>query len=451
MLNPSDEIIQVLQVFAVAATVPTFAKMRVLIIGVILAPGARTVCAALRVMGLGDLETYGKYHRVLNRDRWSPWIMSQLLLQLLISTFLTAGVRLTVIIDETLERRKGEKIKYKGIFRDGARSTRKHVVKSAGVRWACLTLLVPVPWASRPWALPFMSAPILSPKTSATLNKRHRSSIDWSLMMLRKVRYWQPEREIIVVGDGAYAAARLVQYCQKEHMNMTLVSRLRLDAVLYAEAGERPKGKRGPPASKGKKQASMSARLNDESTVWSRREVEWYRGEKRVFNTLSEQLIWHPKDEAQVKVRWVLVNDPLDKDFEAFLLMSSNLKLIDTQIIGYFVQRWNIEVMFEESRSHMGIETQRQWSDRAIERSTPCLFGIFSLVVVMAKRLFPVTLPIRREAWYEKTEVTYADVLAAVRKHLWLNFKFARSGKLGELGEIPINLFERLLSVAAYA
>jgi len=296
-----------------------------------------------------------------------------------------------------------------------------------------------------------MSAPILSPKTSATLNKRHRSSIDWSLMMLRKVRYWQPEREIIVVGDGAYAAARLVQYCQKEHMNMTLVSRLRLDAVLYAEAGERPKGKRGPPASKGKKQASMSARLNDESTVWSRREVEWYRGEKRVFNTLSEQLIWHPKDEAQVKVRWVLVNDPLDKDFEAFLLMSSNLKLIDTQIIGYFVQRWNIEVMFEESRSHMGIETQRQWSDRAIERSTPCLFGIFSLVVVMAKRLFPVTLPIRREAWYEKTEVTYADVLAAVRKHLWLNFKFARSGKLGELGEIPINLFERLLSVAAYA
>ena len=180
MLTPSKEILTVLAVFATAMTAPTFAKASVLIYGVVLTPGARTVCAALRVMGLGDLETYGKYHRVLNRDRWSPWMMSQALLQLLINTFVEGDAPLVLLIDETLERRRGEKIKYKGLFRDGVLSTAKQVVKSMGVRWACMGVLVKVPWCEREWALPFMVVSVLSPKTSGQLRKRHRTSIDWT-------------------------------------------------------------------------------------------------------------------------------------------------------------------------------------------------------------------------------------------------------------------------------
>ena len=257
MLTPSNEIVTVLAIFATAMTVPTFAKASVLVMGVILTPGARTVCAALRVMGLGDLEGFGKYHRVLSRDSWSPWVMSQLLLQLLMApqratfnTFALGDMPLVLLMaqpleraarprtatfDETLERRRGEQIKYKGLFRDGVRSSAKHVVKSMGVRWACMAILVKVPWCQRDgpaaghlWALPFMIVPELSPRTSQRLHKRHRTSVDWARIMMaprsraarsrgwatfEKVRRWQPTRELIVVGDGAYAATTLVQYC----------------------------------------------------------------------------------------------------------------------------------------------------------------------------------------------------------------------------------------------
>ncbi len=141
MPTPSPEIIHLLSVFAVAMTAPTFAKSLVLIYGTILTPGIRTVSAVLRVMGLGDLETFGNYHRVLNRDRWSPWVMSQLLLALLIRVFIPDGASLILLIDETLERRQGKRIAYKGRFRDAVRSTVHQVVTCLGIRWCCVALL----------------------------------------------------------------------------------------------------------------------------------------------------------------------------------------------------------------------------------------------------------------------------------------------------------------------
>jgi hypothetical protein len=137
-------------VFAIAMTAPTFAKSLVLIYGTILTPGIRTVSAVLRVMGLGDLETYANYHRVFNRDRWSPWVMSELLLALLIRVFIPDGATLILLIDETLERRQGKRIAYKGRFRDAVRSTAHTVVTCLGIRWCCIALLVVVPWSHRP-------------------------------------------------------------------------------------------------------------------------------------------------------------------------------------------------------------------------------------------------------------------------------------------------------------
>ncbi len=215
MPTPSPEIIRLLSVFAVAMTAPTFAKALVLIYGTILTPGIRTVSAVLRVMGLGALDTFGNYHRVLNRDRWSPWLLSQLLLAVLIRVFIPADGSLIMLIDETLERRQGKRIKYKGRFRDAVRSTAQKVVTCLGVRWCCVALLVVVPWSRRPWALPFLIVPVLSPKTSARLHKRHRSSVGWAMYLIEKIRRWQPDRDITRVGDGAYAAVALVQCCQR--------------------------------------------------------------------------------------------------------------------------------------------------------------------------------------------------------------------------------------------
>ncbi|MDO9130774.1 MAG: transposase [Anaerolineales bacterium] len=250
----SDEIIQLLAIFAVAFTAPTFAKSVPLVIGAILSPGRRTVAAALRMVGLADDEHFINYHRVLNRDRWSPWVLSKLLLTLIIETFLAAGVPLVIAVDDTLERRQGKKIKHKGCFYDAVRSTATKVVTSLGLRWICLAILVPVPWSKRPWALPFMTVLTLAPKTSEKLGKRHRTLVGWATILIEKVRRWQPERQIVVVGDGSYgsavgyhyAAVALIQHCQKLKSPVRLVSRLRLDAALYDFPGSRLKGKRGP-------------------------------------------------------------------------------------------------------------------------------------------------------------------------------------------------------------
>jgi len=122
--------------------------VQVLLAGAILAPGKRTVSAALRVMGLGQAEQFQRYHRILNRAVWSGTEVSHVLLSLLVRTFVPSGP-LVIGVDETLERRWGKKIAAKGVYRDPVRSTQDRFVKSSGLRWVCLMLLVPVPWAGR--------------------------------------------------------------------------------------------------------------------------------------------------------------------------------------------------------------------------------------------------------------------------------------------------------------
>ncbi len=188
MPSPSPEIIQLLWAFSVAFTAPTIAKVLVLILGTILTPGRRTVTAALRMMGLGNDKHFSNYHRVLNRDCWSPWVVGKILLGLILLFFLPAGWPLVLAVDETLERRRGQQIKCKGWFRDAILSTKERVVIALGIRWICLAVVVPVPWSQRPWALPFVTILALGEKTSAKLNKRHRTIVQWAEYMLDKVR-----------------------------------------------------------------------------------------------------------------------------------------------------------------------------------------------------------------------------------------------------------------------
>lgn len=450
MPTPSPEIIQLLSVFAVALTAPTFAKSLVLIYGAILAPGPRTVSAILRVMGSGDLETFVNYHRVLNRDRWSPWVLSKLLLTLLIRLFVPEGMALVMLIDETLERRRGKQIKYKGWFRDAVRSTALKVVTCLGIRWCCVALLVSVPWSRRPWALPFLVVPVLSPKTSAKLGKTHRTSVDWAMYLIEKIRRWQPEREIVLVGDGSYAAVALVQRCQRLQRPVRLVSRLRLDAALYDETTPQPQSKRGPKPQKGTRQPNLATRLNDPTTAWQRVTLPWYGGEDKTLDIVSGVSLWYHRGTPPVRIRWVLVRCP-ENSFKPTAFFCSDPTANPDQIIGWFVGRWNIEVTFEEMRAQLGFETQRQWSDRAIERTTPCLFGLFSLVVAMAKTLHPQELPLRQTSWYHKTEATFSDALATVRQHLWDSFNFGTSSTNADMRLIPSALLQVLQQVACYS
>jgi hypothetical protein len=450
MPTPSAEIIQLLSIFAIAFTAPTFAKVLVLMSGTILAPGRRTVTAALRAMGLADDNRFGKYHRVLNRDRWSPWVVSKILLGLLVRVFVPEGSVLLIAVDEHLERRWGRKIKYKGVFRDPIRSTIKRVSYAVGIRWIVLALVVWTPWSERQWALPFLVFPALSPKTNQKLGKRHRTVVEWTCFLIDKVRRWYPEREIVLVGDGTYAAVLLVQRCQRFKIPVKLVSRLRLDAVLHDPPGPQPKGKPGPKPKKGVRQPSLTQRLNDPNTVWHKLVIPWYGGQNKQIEFATGCSLWYRRGLDPVVIRWVLVRCP-DNSFQPTAFFCSDQSLSAKQIILCFIARWNIEVTFEEMRAYLGFETQRQWSVRAIERTTPCLMGLFSLVVVMAYTLHPEQLPIRQASWYPKTDATFSDALAVVRRDLWTNFDYSTSTDEDDLYLISETALHSMLDLACYS
>jgi hypothetical protein len=421
----------------------------VLIFGTILAPGRRTVTAALRMMGLGADPNYSKYHGVLNRDRWSPWVVSRILLGLILLCFIPPGIPLLLVIDETLERRRGKQIKYKGWFRDPIRSTAAHVVTTLGLRWVCLAVLVPVPWSKRVWSLPFMTVLAPGEKTSAQLNKRHRTLVQWADYMIDKVHRWQPDREIRLVGDGSYAAIVLVQRCQRLKKPVKLVSRLRLDARLFDFPKPQPKSKRGPKPKKGDRQTQLCQRLADPETKWQELELVLY-GQEQLIEFITGVALWHTPGQDPVPLRWVLVRCP-EESFQPAAYFCSDQHVSAKQIILWASWRWNIEVTFEELRACLGFETQRQWSDRAIERTTPCLFGLFSLVTLMAKLLFPNELPVRQNSWYLKKEATFSDALAAVRRHLWNSLNYDRSSQNPDLSLIPKAALCSLVETACYS
>ena len=455
MLTPSPEIIQLLTTFAVGMTAPTFAKALVLIYGAILTPGRRTIAAALRVQGLDEAGNYGKYHRVLNQASWSAMVMSQLLLGLLILAFVPKGRPLLVLIDETLERRQGKKIGYKGWFRDAVRSTAHKVAVSLGIRWCCRCLLVDVPWSRRPWALPFLVVPVLSDKTAKRLGKPHRSGVWWAAALVGKIRAWHPGREIILVGDGEYAAVDLVAACQRRQV--TQVARLRMDAGLYDFPAPQSVSKRGPKPKKGARQPSLRQRLADPHTVWHPARVAWYGTQIKDVEWVSGVSLWYTPRHDPVRLRWVLVRYEEDrsrsgrKKVQAAAFFCTEIKVSALQILAWFIGRWNIEVTFEEVRAHLGFETQRQWSLQAIGRTTPCLLGLFSLVGLMAKLLHPDALPVRSNAWYSKEEATFSDALAAVRAHLWGRMHYTSSLQHVQTSLIPTALWHRVQQVLCYA
>ena len=458
MLTPSPDIIQLVAAFAPAFTRPTFLKVQTLLWGSILAPGKRTVTAALRVLGQQHNTNFGKYHRVLNQACWSPMQLSRILVGLLLAAFVPIGARIVILVDETLERRAGKKIVYKGWFRDAVRSTGNKVVTTLGIRWLCFCLLVEVPWSQREWALPFLAVPVLSEKTAAKLKKTHRSGVWWSAYLIKKIRAWFPQLDMVLVGDGGFAAVSLVAACQQQKVK--LISRLRPDAKLFDFAGPQPPSKRGPKPLKGDRQPNLKERLLDPRTRWHKTTIQWYGGESKEIEYASDVCLWYTEGQAPVPIRWVLVRyEETNERTGKVTMKSASFFCSDTtdetitaeSILNWFVGRWNIEVTFEEVRAHLGLETQRQWSVRAIERTTPCLLGVFSLVVLMGKVLHPVTLPLADCGWYHKEEATFSDVLGAVRSHLWGAMNYTQSAETVDLCLIPRALWHRLQEVACYA
>jgi hypothetical protein len=448
MIIPPPDFVSIIAAFQPVMSSGPWQHALVLLVGAILAPGKRTVSSLLRIMGRRREKHFQNYHRVLNRAALDLRQGSGILLGLLLRHFAPRG-RLLFGIDDTIERRWGPKIKARGIYRDPVRSSQSHFVKASGLRWLSLMLLVPVPWAQRVWALPVLTCLAPSERFYKDLKRPPKTLLDWARQQCFQLRRWLPDRDLTLVVDGAFAALEFLDHLRS--VSITGITRLRLDARLYEPPPPRRRGHPGRPSIKGASLPSLKARLEDPKTRWQTATVAWYGNSQRRLQFCSGTAIWYHGGLPPCLIRWVLIRDP-EGCFDPLALLCTNPAIEPLDILADFVCRWQMEVTFEQVRAHLGVETQRQWSDKAIARSTPLLFSLFSLVTLLASRL-----PRRKRvsmlstSWYQKPLPTFSDALAAVRHHFWRHSDLFTSSSRKHTTKSPSCLLELFSEALCYA
>lgn len=416
--DPVPQILrQWLQAWRTCFTAPSWEHALVLVMGALLAPGKRTVSSCLRITGRAEAANFASYHQILSRACWSSRALARRLLGTVVERLVPDGP-VVIGMDDTIERRWGRQISARGIYRDPVRSSHGHFVKASGLRWLSFMVLTPVPWTRLMKALPVLTLLAPSERSNRKRGSRHKLLTDWARQGALQLCRWLPGRRVIFVGDSSFAVHELAHAITR---HATLISRLRLDASLFAPPAKRTSRTVGRPAQKGPALPKLKTLLANPATTWTRITVSaWYgHVDRKALEITSDIALWYRPGTPVLPVRWVLVRDPEGKrDPQAFF--STDVTLEPADIIALFVRRWQIEVTFAETRAHLGVETQRQWTDKAISRTTPALLGLYSLVSLWACDLLTNASTPYAAAWYRKTSLTFTDAIGAVRLQLWV-------------------------------
>jgi hypothetical protein len=412
--------------------------------GALLAVGPRTVTNCLRALGLAEHPSFTAFHRVLNRNAWSGLALARILLHMVVAAFVPSGP-IIIGVDHTLERRRGPRIGPAGHFHDPVRSTAKQKVTNRGLRWLNAMVLVDVPFAGRVWGLPVLTTLAPAKAWSERRGHRHRTVIERAGLLLLLLRRWLPNRSLVAVMDGEFAGLELLHALRP---SMVVITRLRQDACLF----DPPSGENRRNARKGQRQPRLAARITDPATCWQRvvqaSRTAW-RGTGWIEYAHGTAL-WYHGGKPIVPILWVLVRYPDGRrQPEAFLC--TDIAASPRDVLDCYNRRWAVETTYEEARAHLGMETQRQWSDPAILRTTPLLLGLYSVVALYvhqnAERL---ALAPRRAAWYPKPAATFADALARLRQHLWFE-RIAMSAASTDMTEPISPAIRRILEAVCYA
>jgi hypothetical protein len=406
--------------FAAMFTRPSWLNAVALATGALLCLNRRTVCAALRAVDGASDKGFSRFHRFLSRGTWSGLEGSRILFGLLRKAFVPDGEPIVAVVDDTVERRRGAHIRDKGIYRDAVRSSRSFFVKVEGLRWLSFQLAVRPGFTRRTWGLPFLTVLCRSERADAKRRRRHQTVPEKAAWGMRLIARWCPGRPLVMVGDGAYASLH-VFWRLRDHV--VCVARCRMDARFFNPPPPRKTGQRGRRRAVGTRQLAPKTRAVRKATEWVRMTIPGWRAKdgtmRREVDVTTGTALWSAHGRT-LPVRWVLTRDPAERA-ETRAFVCSSPKRSASEILTWYAMRWAVEVTFQETRRHLGFETQRQWSDQAIHRTTPLLLGMFSLVTLWAVGLAATTekLGVLGAAWYKKPDPTFSDCLAAVRRILW--------------------------------
>ena len=432
------DILPVLAHFAIAFTAPTFCRVQTLVAAAILTPGRHTIANLLRNLGPLASAHPSTFQRVLSSARWSGMRLACLLTQLIVQRFCPDG---TVVLlgDDTVDGHRGKCVHGKGRHRDPVRSSHTHTVWRYGHEWIVLCILVRLPFAERPRALPILVDLYTDPPTDLALGRRHLTPIRKMIRLLRILRRRLPERAPTFVGDGGFSSHEMARFCAAHRI--ALVGLAAGDTALYEPPGAY--GGRGRPRVKGAKLPGPAAAVAE--SVARRTTVDWYGAGRREVDPVEGTGCWYRQGHGIVEIRWVHVRDATGTHRDTYVY-TTEMSPSAEAIVGHYTSRWNIETTFQEMRSYMGLETTQGWCAKTVGRAAPCPFGLYSLVVLAYAEL-PERVRKAGEGveWVGKCTTTFSDCIRTMRQYIWREGLLKRLDPQGLMDQLPADLREFLL------
>jgi hypothetical protein len=418
---------------------PTHRRFILLALAAILTLGGRTINNLLRVLGTLAPGHPSSYHRVFSRNRWSLAALARRYIAVVLDHFVPRGPIL-LAGDDTVTEHPGPHVYGKGCHRDPVRSSHAYTAFRWGHKWVVLALLVPVPWATRRWALPLLIALYRPREDNQKHGRRHKTPPRLLGQLVRVLMRWFPDRTFLVTADGNYATHQLAELAARVPKRLTWVSLFYPDAHLVEPPP--PYSGRGRPRVKGA-DLPHPAEVVEGAERRQVLEVAWYGGTRRRVEVVTGTGSWYMRRRPLVELRWVFVHDKSGTRRDTYFF-TTDATMSAQSLIETYTARWNIETTFEEVRSSLRLETTRGWSRETVLRVGPCLFGVYTLVAWLYARLPARWSRAGFVQWPGKRDVTFSDALTAVRRWLWLEWVLALPGHRAAFGKLGPG-FRRLL------
>jgi hypothetical protein len=388
------------------------------------------------------------YHRVFSQRRWSAWGLARLLITFLLDHVVPPGPVL-LAGDDTVTEHPGPRVFGKGRHRDGVRSTHRYTAYRWGHKWVVVSVLVKLPFATRLWALPGLVALYRSPEWDRLHRRRHKTPAHMARLLLARLVRWFPQHHFIFMGDSGYGTSETARFCSTHRRHLTMVSKFYGDAALYAPPPLRTHSTMGRPRVKGPKLASpqevVANTLKRTSLL-----VTWYGGTTREIEIVTGTGHWYRIGEALVEVRWVYVHDGTGTHRDEYFF-TTDMTMKPQQIVECYTQRWSVETTFQECREYLKLESTKGYGQQTVLRFTPCLFGLYTMVVLLYLQLPCLSSTRSAVFWRGKATVTFSDMMTCVRRALWEQWIFQTQAASQEFSKLSESLQETILYALAPA
>ena len=427
---------------------PTDNRFLVLLFGALLTTGRRPITNLLRTVRHPAPGHGSSYPRVVSPRRWSTWVMARALIRCWRDPVVPPGPVL-LAGDDTVTAHPGPKVFGKGRHRDGVRSSHRYTAYRWGPQGVVVSGLVKRPVARRSWALPVLVAWYRPPAWDREHGTRHKTPAHCARRLRARLIRWFPPRHFIFVGDMGYGTSETARLCQQHRRHLTIVSKFYGDAALYEPPPLRTCHTMGRPRVKGQNPASPHEVVANTSERTSLT-VAWYGGTTRAIEIVTGTGHWYRMGEDLVDVRWGYVHDctGTHRD-ESFLTTAITMK--PQRMVACDTPRGSIETTFQDCREDLKLESTHGDGPHTVLRFTPCLFGLYTMVVLLYLQLPRSSSTLSAIFWRGKSTGTFSDMLTCVRRALWAEWCVHTAADLRQCSKLSPSFQDTILSALAPA